>query len=185
VTHPAPADHGVYGAHRLRDGTPVRLRPLLPEDRGRLAAAFARLSPESRYHRFLAPMRQLSPPMLDHLVDEVDGVDHVAVVCETSDGAVGIGRYIRERARPSYAEAAVTVIDDWHGRGVGSLLTAAIGRLAGEHDVRYFTALVHADNAASLAMLATLGVVVDREPMGHGVVEVVIELDPEPGVLDG
>ena len=39
----------------LRDGTPVVLRLVTPEDKEMLAAGFERWSPESRYARFLAP----------------------------------------------------------------------------------------------------------------------------------
>ena len=181
-----PSTVAVLGPHQLPDGTRVLLRPLVPADRDALVAAFAGLSAESRYHRFLAPLHGLTPTMLTHLVDDVDGVDHVAVVCEVVGGdAVGIGRYVRERGRPRHAEAAVTVHDDWHGRGVGRLLASAVATLAWQHDIRYFTALVHADNAPSLAMLARLGVVVERSSSGYGVVDVVVELHPETYRLDG
>ena len=181
----APPQPPVLGPHTLGDGTPVRLRPLVREDRDGLAEGFAALSPESRYHRFLAPLRALTPAMLGHLVDDVDGDSHVAIVCEVVDGAaVGVGRYVRERARPRYAEAAVTVADRWQGRGVGRLLSTGIAALAWANGVRFFTAMVHADNAPSLAMLARLGVVVERSAAGFGVVGVVVELRPETFRLD-
>ena len=181
----APPATPVLGPHRLSDGTQVELRPLVPGDREALAERFAALSAESRYHRFLAPMRALTPAMLGHLVDDVDGINHVAIVCEVVGvDAVGIGRYVRERARPQYAEAAVTVQDGWQGRGVGRLLSSAVACLAWEQGVRYFTAMVHADNAPSLAMLARLGVVTERVASGFGVVEVVVELHPETYRLD-
>src|SRR5436309_15560627 len=39
----------------LSDGTQLRIRPLGVRDRDGMAQLFARLSPESRYRRFLAP----------------------------------------------------------------------------------------------------------------------------------
>jgi len=45
---------------RLLDGTPVLVRPIRPEDRQLLIAGFQRLSPESRYARFMAPLAELS-----------------------------------------------------------------------------------------------------------------------------
>jgi hypothetical protein len=45
----------------LADGRRLRVRPLGPADRDRLTALFARLSPESRYRRFLSPKPELMP----------------------------------------------------------------------------------------------------------------------------
>jgi hypothetical protein len=42
-----------YSAHAmLRDGTPVYIRAIRPDDKERLADHFARLTAESRYYRF-------------------------------------------------------------------------------------------------------------------------------------
>ena len=43
-------------AERLRDGEQIVIRPIRPEDRSELAAGMQRLSPESRYRRFLTPL---------------------------------------------------------------------------------------------------------------------------------
>jgi hypothetical protein len=45
-----------FEVHHLSDGTEVRLRLLRASDRGKIAAGFRRLSPESRYRRFFSPM---------------------------------------------------------------------------------------------------------------------------------
>ena len=44
----------------LRDGTPVLVRPVRPNDKDLLRQGFDRLSPASRYRRFLAPVDELS-----------------------------------------------------------------------------------------------------------------------------
>jgi hypothetical protein len=43
--------------YTLSDGRQVGIRPIGPDDHERLRASHARLSPESRYRRFLAPSR--------------------------------------------------------------------------------------------------------------------------------
>ena len=66
------------GAPEVRFGEHVL--PLQRTDRATLAAEFETLTPESRRRRFLAPVMHLSDAMLEHLVDDVDGIDHVALV---------------------------------------------------------------------------------------------------------
>src|SRR5919106_848625 len=63
----------------LQDGTRARLRPIVPDDKARLVGAFERLSPESRYRRFMAPIAELSDEQLAQLT-ELDYRDHFARV---------------------------------------------------------------------------------------------------------
>src|SRR5436853_470501 len=65
------------GRVRLADGTVIALRPLLPGDGNLLEAGFGRLSEQSRYRRFLAPVPRLTESMLAFLTS-VDGVNHRA-----------------------------------------------------------------------------------------------------------
>jgi hypothetical protein len=164
---------------RLRDGTAAWVLSLLPGDRDRLVEEFEQLSPESRRQRFLSPVSHLSESMLQHLVDEVDGVDHVALVlaAETSDGVfepVGIGRMVRYGDLPKAADLAVTVRDDWHGRGVA---TALLGVLMGQRPagVTHVLTEVASDNPASLAMLRRLGPTRVHDT-GLGVYDVEVDL---------
>ena len=78
----------------LADGTRLRLRPLGSDDRDGLAALFARLSPESRYRRFLSPKPTLTPRELAYLSD-IDRLHHeaIAAVDPRDSSIVGVGRY--------------------------------------------------------------------------------------------
>ena len=109
----------------LRDGSCVVIRPIEPDDRAALADGFERLSAESRYRRFFAPVPHLSEHDLDYLtcVDHHDHEALVAVADATGEG-VGVARYVR--TGPDVAEPAIVVVDDWQGRGVGSRLLDAL-----------------------------------------------------------
>ena len=51
---------------------------------------------------------------------------------------MGIARYVRDRDDPQTAEIAVTVVDDWQGRGLGTeLLTQLSGRARREGVLRF------------------------------------------------
>jgi RimJ/RimL family protein N-acetyltransferase len=142
--------------HELRDGARVLVRPIAPDDRAALAAGFARLSPESRFRRFLSPKRQLTEHDLDVLT-RVDHHDHEALVAleaETGEG-IGVARFVR--TRPDRAEPAVVVADDWQGRGVGTLLLDLLAERAWEEGIRTFSATLLASNARAIALLEALG----------------------------
>lgn len=167
----------------LCDGTDAYVVPLLASDRARLAAEFEELSPESQRRRFLAPVHHLSDAMLAHLVDDVDGVDHVALVLcvATADGVydpVALARIVRYADEPTAADVAVTVKDDWQGRGVATALLQVLMRHRPAGVTRIVTEVL-CDNPASLRMLERLGPTsLERE--GEGVYGVVVRLDAAP-----
>jgi GNAT superfamily N-acetyltransferase len=107
----------------LRDGAEIRLRPIRPDDKPQLVEGFDRLSDDSVYKRFLSPLTALRPMDLLYLT-EIDHHDHEALIAfdlRTGD-PVGVARYVRSAEDPVRAEFAVTVVDDWQRRGVGTAL---------------------------------------------------------------
>ena len=151
---------------QLSDGATVIVRPIRASDRDLLLDGFERLSPQSRYRRFLAPMEDLSEPMLRYLT-EVDHHDHEAIgaIDPVSGHGIGIARYVRLEDRPDAAEAAVTVADDWQGRGLGTLLLGALADRARDEGIRTFTGVILAANQEMLEVLEPVARVrvVDRE----------------------
>lgn len=169
---------------RLPDGTDAFVVPLQRTDRAQLVAEFETLAPESRRRRFLSPVMHLSDAMLDHLVDDVDGIDHVALVLcvETSPDVydpVALARMVRYEDAPDAADLAVTVKDDWQGRGVATVLLEVLMRHRPVGVERVVTEVFKA-NPASLRMLHHLGRVTE-EDLGQGVYGVVVELEPMSG----
>ena len=64
---------------------------------------------------------------------------------------------LRDNARPSTAEVAVTVVDGWQGRGLGTLLLQAITARARDEGVRTFTALMLTSNHEMMDLFEHLG----------------------------
>lgn len=143
----------------LRDGTPVELRLVRPEDKPLFVAGLERLSPASRFFRFFAHRDRLSPRELAYLT-ELDHERHVAIGAMTraADGAevgLGVARFIG-LDEPAVAEAAVTVIDAAQGKGLGSLLFKHLIAAAHERGFREFRFDVLAENETMLQLVENL-----------------------------
>ena len=169
------------GPIALRNSSRVRIRRLRHSDGQLLLRGFRRLTPESRYWRFLAPTPILSEGTVRYLV-EIDHRNDEALIAvdEQCNEGVGVARYVRDPTRPDAAQVAVTVVDDWQGRGLGTLLLEGITMRAREEGVDTFTALMLAGNREMMDLLGRLGAVrvVDR---AAGIVEVEVHL-PAIGV---
>jgi GNAT superfamily N-acetyltransferase len=140
------------------DGVPLVIRPIVGADRDLLVAEFERLSPESRYRRFFNPVNRLSASAVRYLT-EIDYEKHFAWVAEstTPEGlrGVGVARYIR--TGEGCAEAAITVADDFQGRGIGRLLFDLLVLEALGAGVACFEGEVLAENTAMLGVLEHSG----------------------------
>jgi GNAT superfamily N-acetyltransferase len=179
---PSTDELKVLGAPvELRDGSRVRVRQGHSSDRDLLLRGFARLSTESRYRRFLSPKPELSEANI-HYLTEIDHHDHEAMIAlaEATGEGIGVARYVRDPERPAAAEVAVTVIDDWQGRGLGTLLLEVLSARAREEGITIFTALMLASNHEMMDLIKALGPVriVDEEA---GTVEIEMPI-PELGL---
>jgi RimJ/RimL family protein N-acetyltransferase len=177
--HAWPGRAGGAGGGRvvLRDGSKVLIRPVRSEDASLLADGFARLSPESRQRRFLRRKDGLSAAELRYFTD-VDHHDHEALGAleRTGGRGVGVARYVRDADDPHAAEIAVTVVDEWQGRGLGTELLAQLSGRARAEGIRRFTAVASADNTVVAALLRSASAELVRRE--HGTVEYEITLTP-------
>jgi len=161
----------------LRDGSAVLIRQVRSTDAPLLADGFARLSPRSRWMRFLSAKTTLSAAELRYFT-EVDHHDHEAIgALSAADGhGVGIARYIRDADDPHAAEVAVTVVDDWQGRGLATELLSRLSDRARQDGIHRFTALAALENGAVAGLARKLGAcLVGRGP---GTVEYEVALVP-------
>lgn len=153
--HPAHDDFDFESfdeLHTLRDGTSVQIRPLRGSDREAMRVALERLSPESRYQRFMSHKIAFSDREVEHLAN-ADGVDHVAVCAVLERPGepaeiIGTAQYFQLGDPDVTAEPAFMVLDAYQGTGLGSLLFGRLLEMAAERGVRWFECQLLASNVA-------------------------------------
>ena len=157
----------------LRNGAPVRLRAIRPDDEPRLMALCHRLSPRTVYERFLS-VRRLRPKEA-HAFANVDYRRRMALVAEVDTGhepeLIGVARYGRSDEEAT-ADLGLVVEDGWQGLGLGSILLEEILRAGERRGITQFGADVLTENRRALTLLARHTAIM-RRTASHGVASIV------------
>jgi GNAT superfamily N-acetyltransferase len=154
----------------------VRLRCLTPTDAHHMKDLLERLSPHSRYLRYLRLVRSFTPAEIAKFV--ADGPDHLAVGAFDGDLLVGAAQYFRASQCPDRAEIAVEVADSHQRHGLGAQLVRELALLAATDGITHFTATVLAQNRAVLGLMRHSGWRILTAEDGP-YVDVVVTLPPE------
>jgi GNAT superfamily N-acetyltransferase len=167
----------------LRDGTDIVIRAIRPDDRDSLREQFVRLSPESVRLRFHGLRRSPSETEATYLT-QIDFVEHVALVATLAtrrEQLVGGCRYIVCGNGPGHARAEIAfiVLDEYQGRGIGSLLLQHLAIIARTQGVREFQADVLIDNHRMIGVFERSGFPISRSTE-LGVVRLVLTIAAEP-----
>jgi GNAT superfamily N-acetyltransferase len=176
-------------AYTLRDGTPVVMRALRPDDLDKVVAAFNALDPESVYTRFHSQKRELSGADLD-LIRSIDFVHSIMLVVtrqaeegERIIGGVSCFFAPRDKAGTSdasaaeSAEIAFTVEEDYQRQGLAGLLLRVLVSMLRIRGTATLSAEVLADNVAMLKVFERSGLPMHRT-RDSGVVHVELSLKP-------
>ena len=137
-----------------------------------------RLTPESRYRRYLSPKPVLTERELDHLLD-VDHVHHeaLAAVDEANGSFVAAARYVQLPDQPDVADVAIEVADDLHRQGIGTALAIRTLERARANGFTRLSAITLHDNRPARALLRRLDF---RPRSSHGhEAEFELELTPD------
>ena len=168
----------------LKDGRAVVLRAIRPDDRERIRNAFRKLERETIYTRFFGPKSELSDKELTRLT-AVDFDRDVALLVTTRSNdeeiVIGSARYfsVDDDASERTAEIAFTVEEDYHRRGIASLLMKHLVRIARKNGFIRLEAYVLGSNRAMLEVF-------NRSPLRKsfrredGVVQVTFFVQEEP-----
>jgi len=160
----------------LRDGATVRIRLMTADDEPGLRALLDALSLESRTLRFFsagANVQRAAAYMAAIAPD--DGRGLVAVAGDP-ERIVAHAAYIRDA--PGCAEVAFEVADDWHGRGIATVLLAHLSELATADGIETFTAVVMPDNHKMIRVFRDSGFAVEVHSRAG---EIEIELPAQLG----
>lgn len=128
---------------------------------------FDQLSPGSRLTRFFSVMPHL-PDSVRNSLRSIDGQLHVAVIAFATDHVdddhpegkpVGLCRYMA--GATGAPELAVTVLDEYQGLGIGTLLVDELCVLAASRGRAELVAFVLADNTPMHRILQRAGATVE------------------------
>jgi RimJ/RimL family protein N-acetyltransferase len=160
----------------LRDGRPIEIRALHPDDQTDLLAAVDRTSAKSRYRRFFGAKRYFSDKEIAFFVN-VDFVDHVALVAVVEEDGrptiVGGGRYVV--VQPGQAELAFVVVDQYQGQSIGAALLRHLIAIARHAGLTELIADVLADNISMLKVFEKCGLRVSTRREA-GIVRISLQL---------
>jgi acetyltransferase len=148
---------------RLKDGTPVTIRPIRPEDEPHMVQFHTTLSERSVYLRYFCSL-SLSTRVEHERLVRICFASYdrgFALVAdrknpETGQNEVlGVGRF--SAINRAEAEAAVLVSDRWQGRGLGTELLASVARAAREENFQRLSGEILRDNLATQAIFKKVG----------------------------
>ncbi len=162
----------------LENGSPVCIRTIREDDRELMRLGIEQMSQRSRYLRFFSGARTAPEWVIERLV-RADGHDHIAWgaidMAKPEKPAIGAVHAFRDTDDDDTAEFSVAVVDDYHGLGLGKLLTATILLDAREEGIADFEVNILSDNTRARDFTQSLG----GRAVSHdqGVLEYVLEVE--------
>jgi len=156
---------------KLNDGTPVVIRPILPEDEPRIVEFHKTLSDRSVYNRYFVPLK-LSERIAHERLVRVCFSDYdreIPLVTEYRPDAkspaqiIGIGRLSKEH-QLNEGEFALIVSDEWQNRGLGRQLLELLLQVARDERLSRFYGHILVGNREMQHMCRKLGFTVRHAP---------------------
>ncbi len=172
----APYPRHLESDEQLRDGTPLRLRPIRPEDEPLLHDLAAHMNAKDLRLRFFTAVRGL-PHTVAARLTQIDYDREMALLALCGGTVLGVAHFFADPDRLS-AEYAIAVRSDWQSRGVGYLLLTRLIEIARQEGIGELVGEVLRENRAMLEMCRTMGYVVTPEPADETLLRVRKLLSP-------
>jgi len=161
----------------LKDGTPVLIRPIRPEDAAAHYEMVAGFSSQTRYFRFFSYKDELTPEQMARFT-QIDYDREIAIIAEIDHQgrkkSIGVNRLVYYPHNNEY-EFAIVVADAWQGSGVGRLLMEKLIYIARDRKIPRIYGLVMRENTGMLKFIRTFGFKI--ESCEDDVFRIVLELD--------
>ncbi len=163
-------------AWSAKDGLPVTIRPIRPEDEPAIVRFHEALSDRSVYFRYLQMMNLTQRVAHERLIRIcfIDYDREIALVAEREGEIMAVGRLHKSRASRD-AEFALVVADPHQHKGLGTAILERLIDVARSEGLARVTADIHGDNAAMQRIVRKLGFKIRRE-LGDPTVTAVLDL---------
>ena len=147
-------------------GPAVTIRPIKPEDADMVVEFVHRLSPETKYLRFMNTLRELPPAMVARLT-QIDYDREMAFIAtleeDGQDRELGVCRYAVNPDGES-CEFAIVVADDWQKKGLARKLMGVLIETARNKGLEAMHGVFLASNERMLKFVQSLGFVLSNDP---------------------
>lgn len=135
-----------------RSGASIAVRPVVAADEDLLADFFDRVSDEDRRFRFLTAHKHLTHEQLVPLI-EVDHVRTESFVAFDTESQTVVGHAMLAADQTlDTGEIAVSVCQNWRGKGVGWALLDVLAQAARERGLRRVIAIEDRENHAAIEL---------------------------------
>lgn len=155
----------------------LRLGSVLPENRKNISEGLRYMSPESIRYRFLGSKKEFTEKELEYLT-VLDGWNHYAMgILERNEPKRGVAiiRLVRSSENPSEAEVAITIIDDYQRKGLGTFLMNLMLLAAKERNIDQLSFTFLPQNEGIVNLIEKLGPPVTKE-FTHFYVQLIMDI---------
>lgn len=161
--HPYPSH--LISSCKLTGDIPIIIRPIRPEDAEIEQEFVQKLSPESKYFRFMEHLNKLTPEMLVRFtqIDYDREMVFIAIYEKNiKEMAIGISRYIINPDEKS-CEFTLVVADAWKNKGLGYQLLARLIETAKIKGLKEMVGFVLANNFSMLNLVESMGFFISND----------------------
>lgn len=143
----------------LKDGTPVLIRPMKPEDEPLVEDLLDNCSEQTIYFRYFSVIKSWPHEALIRFTqnDYDREIGIAAIGLPPGPGVMmGVGRLVMSPGRDT-AEFAAIVADPWQGKGLGPKLIQRVIEIARENNIRNLSGDVLTQNQPMLSLVKKMG----------------------------
>jgi RimJ/RimL family protein N-acetyltransferase len=159
------------GSHRFR------IASILPKNKKQISDGLKEMSSASIRNRFLGSKKEFSDKELEYLT-ALDGWNHYALGIEEGSGksrGIAIIRLVRSSEFHQEAEVAITIIDEYQGKGMGTFLINLIILAALERGITRLSFTFLPQNLAIQKLIRKAGAPLSG-PHTHDYVQLYLDL---------